>query len=60
MNEMPRCFGASGSVRASVNTAVPSMPRDVQIFWPLSTHSSPSRTARSFSPARSDPASGSL
>ena len=33
---------------------------DVQIFWPVTTHSSPSRTARVVSAARSDPAPGSL
>ena len=32
---------------------------DVQIFWPLITQSSPSRTARVRSPARSEPAPGS-
>ena len=32
----------------------------VQIFWPLTTHSSPSRTARVPRLARSDPAPGSL
>jgi hypothetical protein len=33
---------------------------DVQIFEPLTIHSSPSRTARVLSEARSLPASGSL
>jgi hypothetical protein len=32
---------------------------DVHIFWPLMTYSSPSRSARVFSDARSVPASGS-
>ena len=32
----------------------------VQTFWPLTTHSSPSRTARVASPATSEPAPGSL
>ena len=35
-------------------------PCVVQIFWPLMTHSSPSSTALVDSPARSEPASGSL
>ena len=39
---------------------VPSMPRDVQIFWPFTTHSSPSSTALTRTLARSEPASGSL
>ena len=33
---------------------------DVQTFWPVTTHSSPSSTARVRSEARSEPASGSL
>ena len=33
---------------------------EVQTFWPFTVHSSPSRTARVASPARSDPAPGSL
>ena len=55
----PLCFGSSGSVRAT------SMPRSArwasvfQTFWPLTTHSSPSRTARVARPARSEPAPGS-
>ena len=39
---MPLCFGASGSVRASVKMWSARCPADVQIFWPLSTHWSPS------------------
>ena len=56
---MPRFFVASGSVRARRKIQLPSAPRDVQIFCPLITHSEPSRSARSRSPARSEPASGS-
>ena len=41
-NEMPLCFGASGSVRASVKMWSARWPADVQIFCPLSTHWSPS------------------
>jgi hypothetical protein len=33
--------------------------REVQVFWPLMTHSSPSSTAEVRTPARSEPASGS-
>ena len=33
---------------------------DVHTFWPLTTHSSPSRTARVWREARSEPAPGSL
>ena len=39
---MPLCFGASGSVRASTKIQLARWPADVQIFWPLITHSSPS------------------
>ena len=57
---MPRCFGASGSVRASRNMKSASWAWLVHTFWPLMTHSSPSRTARVDSDARSLPAPGSL
>ena len=43
---MPRCLGASGSVRQSTKIQLADWPAEVQIFWPLMTHSSPSRTAR--------------
>ena len=59
--EMPSCFGASGSVRAMRIPNLENWASDVQIFWPLTTHSSPSRTAvvRERRPGRS-PAPGSL
>ena len=44
--EMPSCFGASGSVRAMRMPNFECWASDVQIFWPFTTHSSPSRTAR--------------
>ena len=43
---MPRCLGASGSVRVSTKIQLARWPAEVQIFWPLMTHSSPSSTAR--------------
>ena len=43
---MPLCFGDVGSVRASTKIQLARWPGDVQIFWPLITHSSPSSTAR--------------
>ena len=58
--EMPWCFGASGSVRAASQMCVATSASEVQIFWPLITHSSPTRTARVRSEARSVPAFGSL
>ena len=58
--EMPRCLGASGSVRAMRIPKRASWASEVQIFWPVTTHSSPSRTARVVSDARSEPAPGSL
>ena len=59
MNEMPRCFGASGFVRTSANSESAWWAPEVQIFWPLMTYSSPSRLARVCSEPRSDPAPGS-
>ena len=56
----PLCFGASGSVRTKVKMMSASWAPDVHTFWPLTTNSSPSSTARVRSPARSLPAFGSL
>ena len=58
--EMPSCFGACGSVRAMRMPSCECWASDVQIFWPFTTHSSPSRSARVPSDARSDPEPGSL
>ena len=57
--EMPRCFSTSGSVRASRIPNAATWAKLVHTFWPVTTHSSPSRTARVDSPARSEPAPGS-
>ena len=57
---MPRCLGTSPSVRAS---SIPQRARsgeEVHTFWPVTTHSSPSRSARVARLARSEPAPGSL
>ena len=56
---IPRCFGASGSVRASMNIQSAPAWAPFHILEPLSTKSSPSSTARVWSEARSEPASGS-
>ena len=57
---IPACFLASGSVRtASQMNCALSAPVD-HSFCPLTTQTSPSRTARVRSAARSEPASGSL
>ncbi len=59
-NVMPLCLGTSQFVRA---TSIPNSarwPPDVHTFCPLMIHSSPSRSARVCSPARSEPAPGSL
>ena len=53
------CFGASGSVRATSMHHFEYCAPDVQTFWPVTTQSSPSLTARVLSAARSEPASGS-
>lgn len=57
---MPRCLGASGSVRTSSSHQSATSACEVQILAPLTTYASPSRTARVRSAARSEPASGSL
>jgi len=56
---MPRCFGTSGSVRASRIPKSAWCAPEFHTFCPFTTHSSPSRTARVVSPARSEPAPGS-
>ena len=59
-NEIPRCFGASGSVRAKQKIQSACCAPDVQIFCPFTMKSSPSRTARVCSDAKSEPEPGSL
>ncbi len=56
---IPACGLASGSVRTRQNIQFASCARVVQIFCPLITNSSPSRTALVRNEARSDPAFGS-
>lgn len=57
---MPRCLeGASGSVRTSSSHQSATSACEVQIFCPVTTYASPSRTALVRSEARSEP-SGSL
>ena len=55
----PLCLGASVSVRATSMHHFEYCAPLVHTFWPVTTQSSPSLTARVFSDARSDPASGS-
>ena len=57
---MPLFFGRVGSVRASRMAKSASCAQVVHTFCPLTSHSSPSRTAFVASDARSDPAPGSL
>ena len=57
---MPLRFGTSGSVRASSTPKSARCAHVVHTFWPVTTHSSPSRSARVASDARSEPAPGSL
>ncbi len=57
---MPWCLGTSGSVRASRTAKSARSAHVVQIFWPVITQSSPSRSARVDSEARSLPDPGSL
>ena len=56
----PWRFGTDASVRARQIAKSETCAQVVQTFWPSRTHSSPSRTARVASDARSDPAPGSL
>ncbi len=57
---MPWCLGTSTLVRAMSMPMSAVWPSEVHTFWPLTIHSSPSLTARVVSPARSEPAPGSL
>ena len=56
----PACLGTFGSVRATRIAICAFWAPDVHTFCPLTIQSSPSRTARVASDARSDPAPGSL
>ena len=60
MNVMPWCFGTSGLVRVSSIPQLQNWAAEFQTFWPVTTNSSPSRTARHARLARSEPAPGSL
>ena len=59
---MPAWRRVDGSVRATQMAQSASLASDVQTFWPVSRHPWPSasRSARVVSPARSEPAPGSL
>ena len=54
------CAPFSGSVFATTITRSELMPLVMNVFEPLSTQSSPSRTAVVLMPCRSEPAAGSL
>ena len=56
---MPRCFGASRSVRVIISPYREYCAPDVQTFCPLTIQSLPARSARVCSDATSDPAFGS-
>ena len=55
----PLCLGRSGSVRAMISPMSLYWAPDVHTFWPVITHSSPSRSALVCRLARSLPAPGS-
>ena len=57
---IPSCLGAAGSVRAMQIAQAACLASEVQIFWPVSFQPPSARTARVVSPARSEPAPGSL
>ena len=56
----PSCFRPVRDVRVSRKIHWATRAYEVQIFCPLMTHPSPSRSADVRTDARSDPASGSL
>ena len=56
---MPLCLGTLGSVRVMRMPQSECWAPEVQIFWPLITHSSPCFSARVRRPARSEPPAGS-
>ena len=55
----PWCLGTSRLVRASSRPRSEVMAPEVQTFWPSTCHSSPSRRARVWALARSEPDPGS-
>ncbi len=57
---MPLCGATSWFVLAMQMPQSLTRPLEHQTFWPVMTYSSPSRSARVVSDARSDPAPGSL
>ncbi|CAB4829356.1 unannotated protein [freshwater metagenome] len=57
---MPLCLLTSGLVRTASQHQSASLASDVQSLEPLTMYSSPSRSARVVSAARSLPADGSL
>ena len=57
---IPSCLGAAGSVRAMQIAQAACLASEVQIFWPVSRQPPSARSARVVSPARSEPAPGSL
>ncbi len=57
---MPSCRGTAGSVRATQIAQAASLASEVQIFWPVSRQPPAAGSARVVSPARSEPAPGSL
>ncbi len=59
-NDRPLWRADAGSVRATTKHQCETWASEVQTFWPLMTHSSPSSTALVLTLARSEPASGSL
>ena len=52
--------GPASPVRAKTSACAAQEPSVMKIFWPLSTQSSPSRSARVSSPPGSEPAPGSV
>ena len=57
---MPSCRGCAGSVRAMQIAQAACRASEVQIFWPVIFQPPSTRSALVVSPARSEPAPGSL
>ena len=57
---MPSCLGTSGSVRTVARPHAAWWAPLVQTFWPLTSHPPSTLVALVFTPAASEPASGSL
>ena len=54
----PLCFGRSGSVRHTISPMSERCAPEVQTFWPVTIHSSPSRVALAWTDGKVAPGAG--